>query len=101
MIPWYKKRNKMAPYHLYKHKNCTDTAIMPIKNPLFIPEKRGYKVKVRWFNIVNPENIFDVDVLETIFISAEHMNDWLLIGKQGLLISAHQTLEDRDLIISR
>ena len=70
----------MTPYRIYKHDNCTDMAIMPVENPFFITEKRGYKVKVRWFNVVKPENIFDMGVMETVFIKAEDMKNWKEVG---------------------
>jgi len=66
----------MRPFQLYKHENCTDVAMMFVKYPVFIPEKNGYKFKVRWFNIVNPRNVFDMNEPDTIFIKKEDLPKW-------------------------
>lgn len=67
----------MIPGNLYKHENCTDVAIKIIKRPLFIPEKKGYRVKVSWINVVNPNNTFSIDLIETIFIKSEDYKKWM------------------------
>lgn len=67
----------MRIFNLYKHENCTDVAILPIKI-FYVFEKSGYKVKVRWFNIVNPDNIYDINFSETIFIKANDLKRWHL-----------------------
>jgi hypothetical protein len=54
---------------------------MPVKRPLFIPEKKVYKVKVRWFNVVNPQNMFDMNVIETISIKNKDMQKWRFVDE--------------------
>lgn len=68
----------MQPYKLYKHENCTDAAILPIKFPLFIPEKKGYKIRVQWWNVVNKP--FFMDAVETVFINSEDYRKWKLLN---------------------
>jgi hypothetical protein len=65
---------------LYKHRNNTDVAILVLKKH-FIPEKSQYKLKVKWMNIVNPNNIFYTGVQETIAIDKSKFNkEWEVIG---------------------
>ena len=66
----------MIPFNLYKHVNCTDTAIAPIMHPLFVSDKNGYEVTVVWFNVVNPDHIYELNIQETVFIKTEHMKNW-------------------------
>lgn len=66
----------MRIMNLYKHKNNTDVAIMPIKVPFFVKEKNGYKIRVKWFNIVNPKKIFDLFITETIFVKKSDISNW-------------------------
>lgn len=74
----------MKAMSLYKHKNNTDVAILVLKafhfqNPY---ENKGYyKIKVRWFNIVNRANMFDMDSQEILTIEQDTFkNDWELIA---------------------
>lgn len=57
---------------LYKHIYGRDVAIL-ITHRFFVAGK-GYKCKVRWFNIVNPRNQFDMGLPETIWI--KNMKEW-------------------------
>lgn len=66
----------MRIMQLYKHKRNTDVAIMPTKPPRYSATRNVYKVRVHWFNIVNPRNVFNMNVPETIEIKAENMKDW-------------------------
>lgn len=59
----------------YKNIHNTDVAIFPLY-VRFVPQKGVYKVKVRWFNIVNPENVFDMNLTEEIQIKVEDMKNW-------------------------
>lgn len=68
----------MKTFNLYKHVNCTDVAFMPIKRPFYVPEKKVYKVKVRWFNVVNPKNVFDLGVVDHIEVKLEDTKNWRL-----------------------
>lgn len=60
---------------LFKHINNTDVAAEFLKN-YYIPEKKTYKIKISWWNIVNPDNIYPIGITETITISKEKINDW-------------------------
>lgn len=55
---------------LYKHKDTTDVAIMPIAY------LTGRKIRVIWFNIVNPLNVQQVKP-DTIEIKHEDMKNWV------------------------
>lgn len=59
----------------YKHVNCTDVAV-ECKRILFIPEKKGYKVKVSWWNVVNNKNYYPCGIVEEIFIPASLIKNW-------------------------
>ena len=59
----------------YKHENCSDVAINVLRI-VHIPQKAGYKVKVSWINIVNPNNIYACGVTEEIFIKKEDIKNW-------------------------
>ncbi len=67
----------MKPFNLYKHTNNTDVALCPVKI-FFVPEKGTYKIKCKWFNIVNPNNAQDIGVEDRIEIKAEDMPNWKL-----------------------
>lgn len=66
----------MRIHSTYKHENNTDVAILVLKRPFYIPEKREYKVKVEWINIVNPNNVFKMRLTETIRIKEVDMRKW-------------------------
>lgn len=70
----------MRPFELYKHKRCRDVAIMPLKNPVYIREKKGFKVKIRWFNVSgsNAKAPSDMNQIETVFISDVERLNWRL-----------------------
>lgn len=70
----------MKKLGLYKHKNCTDVAILVLSS-FYVAERQTYKLKVRWMNIVNPNNIFDVGIQERLEIPRTKFNkEWELIG---------------------
>lgn len=65
---------------LLKHIRNTDVAILVLKK-YFIPQKDYYKVKVKWMNIVNPNNIFYIGVQETLIINRKKfLKEWEIIG---------------------
>lgn len=74
----------MRQGYLYKHENCTDTALMPVKRPFFVPEKQIYKVRCRWFNIVNPNNVYDMGVVDNVVIKAEDIRRWKFYEQKPL-----------------
>lgn len=62
---------------LYKHEACTDVALMPVKRPFFVPEKKIYKVRCRWYNIVNPDNVFECgEGIDNVVIKEEDIRRW-------------------------
>jgi len=64
--------------NLYKHKNCTDTAFF-CDWILYIPEKKGYKVKGNWWNISAPDSDpWPMGITDKFFISAEQIKEWAL-----------------------
>jgi len=68
----------VRPFELWKHRRCTDVAIMPVKNPVYIRAKKGFKVRIRWFNISGSNKTAprDMDLIETVFISDVERNNW-------------------------
>lgn len=60
---------------LKKHKYNNDVAVSFL-HTLYIPNKQGSKIKVLWFNIVNPNNIYAIE-RETIFIKDQDLPNWL------------------------
>lgn len=71
----------MRSFDLYKHENCTDVAIMPLKiyrvNPEYI------KVKLRWFSVHGNQLSksippFDLGVTETHKINIKDLAKWRL-----------------------
>lgn len=62
---------------LYKHKNNTDVALYPI-DANYLGHTNYYLV--RWFNIVNPSNWFNMGVEDIARISPEEEKDWEVIG---------------------
>lgn len=53
---------------------------MPLKS-FYVAEGQYYKLRVRWFNIVNPGNIFDTGIQENLKINATVFHkDWDLIN---------------------
>lgn len=68
----------MRKGELYKHINGRDCAIMPLD--IRYSTRGVYKVRVRWFNIVNKENIFDMNCIDKIEIKKEHIHNWKIIN---------------------
>lgn len=60
---------------LYKHNLNTDVAFSVIKQ--FTKPNGDIKLKVKWFNIVNPDNIFPIDD-DKILITKEQIKNWKL-----------------------
>jgi hypothetical protein len=61
---------------IYKHKSSKDVAV-ECKRILFIPEKKGYKVKVSWVNVSSGEFAYPVGLVEEIFIPSNLIKEWL------------------------
>jgi hypothetical protein len=68
------KRNKFDFNCLYKHKNNTDIAFQ-----VTALGSTSYSqiLSVRWFNIVNPDNIFLIDYQDSIVVIDEQSHDWV------------------------
>lgn len=69
----------MIRYKMYKHINNTDVALVPMKI-YYVPEKRIYKLTVRWINIVLKRNI-DLGITQKIIIKADDMPNWRPYGE--------------------
>ena len=64
---------------LMKHINNTDVAAEFLR-VVRIP--RGAKVKVCWYNIVNPKNIYPIGIVEEVFIPTEKLTEWKVWAPQ-------------------
>lgn len=66
----------MKQSNLYKHKNCTDTAIY-----IVTPHNEGVgnSYLIKWFNITNPSNWFAID-FDVVIIKPEDEKNWKIIG---------------------
>ncbi len=61
---------------LYKHKYNTDIALCILKS-FYVQQGDYYKLKIEWFNIVNPNNIFTTGVKENLKIDrSTFLKDW-------------------------
>lgn len=58
---------------LYKHVNNTEVAA-EFKRVIKVPT--GRKIKVTWYNIVNPNNIYPCGITEEIFIKEDDIKNW-------------------------
>ena len=59
---------------LYQHSRCTDTAILPLR---IVHTPTHCVIKVKWFNVVNPNSPFYVGIQEEIKIRNEDMGNWV------------------------
>lgn len=68
------KRNMFDYNYLYKHINNTDVAFQVTSIGF-----TGYSqlISVRWFNIVNPENIQMIDTQHGISVLDEDSHNWI------------------------
>lgn len=68
------KRNMFDYNYLYKHINNTDVAFQVTSIGF-----TGYSqlISVRWFNIVNPENIQMIDTQHSISVLDEDSHNWI------------------------
>lgn len=58
---------------LYKHVNCTDVAIKPLR---IVQIPKGLKVKVSWYNVVNPNHFWPMGLTEEVLITKEQLPNW-------------------------
>lgn len=68
------KRNMFDPDYLYKHKSNTDVAFQ-VTSIGFTSDSQ--LLSVRWFNIVNTDNIFYIDAQHNITVPDYYSNDWI------------------------
>jgi len=63
----------------FKHVKWHDICMLPMKI-LYIPEKRGYKVRYMYFNInagkINKQEPHSMNFIDNLFIKAEDMKNW-------------------------
>lgn len=71
-------RNMFDYDYLYKHINNTDVAFQVTSIGF-----TGYSqlISVRWFNIVNPDNIYLIDTQHGIAVLDEHSHNWVRYAK--------------------
>jgi hypothetical protein len=68
------KRNMFDPNYLYKHKLNKDTAFQ-ITSIGFTDDSQ--LISVKWFNIVDPDNIKYIESQHGIVIPDHHSHDWM------------------------
>ena len=68
------KRNMFDPDYLYKHINNTDIAFQ-VTSIGFTDSSQ--LISVKWFNIVNPNNIFMIDIQNGITVMDEQSHKWM------------------------
>lgn len=71
-------RNMFDPNYLYKHIDNTDIAFQVMSIGF-----TGYSqlISVRWFNIVNPDNIYLIDTQHGITVLDEDSHKWIRFAK--------------------
>lgn len=62
-------------FRYYKHERNTDVCIY-VLHRFYIKETDEYSVRLRWFNCVNPKNVFDLGVQETVRIKRTDAAKW-------------------------
>lgn len=67
----------MMVMQMYKHKNCRDVAVMPLKIT-HLQHGVHAVIKLKWFNIVN-ENRLDLNLTEEVVIKIADLNNWKLL----------------------
>lgn len=60
---------------IYQHTSCQDVAV-ECKRIIFIPEKKGYKVKVSWVNVSGIGEPYPVGLVEEIFVPSTLIKEW-------------------------
>jgi hypothetical protein len=60
---------------LYKHENCTDTAIEILKS-FYVKEKQVYKWKVMWYNIGKCHAPWRMNIEQNITIKKSDVSNW-------------------------
>ena len=63
----------MEKFNLYRHRNCTDTAIMPM---YIVVTKEFIVAKIQWFNITGDQPRA-MGLKETIRIKTENIDHWI------------------------
>ena len=58
---------------LIKHDNNTDVALL-VHRIVYIPEKRGYKIKGSWINIVGEH--YPCGITEEVFVNNNDIKNW-------------------------
>jgi hypothetical protein len=67
---------------LRKNKNCTDTAIHIQK--VKYRGLDGNKLQVSWWNIVNPDNVYQMVSRDNILIKLSDLSKWSIIEVEKL-----------------
>jgi hypothetical protein len=68
----------MVTFQLYKNKNNTDVAFMPIKT--IESDKQTITYKGYWFNIVNNKHVYKI-VTDEITVKRSDIKNWAIYKK--------------------
>lgn len=63
----------MIPFEIYKHVNNTDVALVPVR---MTHSEEFLEIYCRWVNIVNSKHIFDMGVMDKVFIKKDDLHEW-------------------------
>ena len=66
----------MTPFRIYKHKNCLDAAIIPVK-AFYIKENDTWNLKVKWIIYKNDKYVRDLGVTQRLRIPNSEMKNWI------------------------
>lgn len=76
----------MKTYNIYKHKNCIDVAIIPLKT-FYIKESDTWKIKVRWIIYKHDgKKQHDLHIDEKITIASKDLKNWINCGQSIFFI---------------
>jgi len=62
---------------MYKHAYGRDVA-MRVLSLYKVPEKCVVKLKIAWYNVSNPDNVFSMGLTDRITIPYDKLQDWKL-----------------------
>lgn len=76
----------MRTFNIYKHKNCIDVAIIPLKI-FYIKNKDVCKMKVRWIIYkYDGKKQYDLHIDQKITIASKDLKNWINCGPSMFFI---------------
>ena len=78
----------MTPYRIYKHVNCLDVAIIPLK-VFYVKEKKLWKVRVKWIIYKDDKFVRGLNISERIVIRQEDMKNWKFYGAPDFFVNSN------------